>query len=203
MRSQWQAGPILPLPPAAPPSPPAADPPASPRPRRPGKNYAASSFTPAMNSRSVFLASPSTIIVFGWTKSSFSIAREARVHAALEHDDRPRLLDVEHRHAVDRARRVGLRRRVHDVVRADDQRHVGAGEVVVDLVEVEELVVGDVRLGEQHVHVPRHAAGDRMDGVLHRRRRSPRAPARARAPRAAPARPPCRSRGPRSPTAPP
>lgn len=30
-----------------------------------GEDYAASSFTPAMNSRSVFLASPSTIIVFG------------------------------------------------------------------------------------------------------------------------------------------
>jgi hypothetical protein len=35
--------------------------------------YAASSFTPAMNSRSVFLASPSTIIVFGWMNSSFSM----------------------------------------------------------------------------------------------------------------------------------
>ena len=37
------------------------------------QNYAASSFTPEMNSRSVFLASPSTIIVFGWMKRSFSI----------------------------------------------------------------------------------------------------------------------------------
>src|SRR4030095_12769055 len=40
----------------------------------PGRSgSAASSLTPAMNSRSVFLASPRTIMVFGRTKRSFSI----------------------------------------------------------------------------------------------------------------------------------
>ena len=96
-------------------------------------------------------------------------AAEAGAHAALEHDHRARLLDVEHGHAVDRALRVGLRGRIHDVVRADDQRDVGLAEVVVDVVEVEQLVVGHVRLGEQHVHVTGHAAGDRVDRVVHRR----------------------------------
>ena len=37
----------------------------------------------------------------------------------------------------------------------------------VDLVHVAQLVVGHVGLGQQHVHVARHAAGDRMDGELH------------------------------------
>ena len=35
------------------------------------------------------------------------------------------------------------------------------------VVHVEELRVGDVRLGEEHVHVARHAARDRVDRVLH------------------------------------
>ena len=30
-----------------------------------------------------------------------------------------------------------------------------------------ERVVGDLGFGEQHVHVARHAAGDRMDRELH------------------------------------
>ena len=37
----------------------------------------------------------------------------------------------------------------------------------VDVVHLDEPVVGDVRLGQQHVHVARHAAGDRMDRELH------------------------------------
>ena len=43
---------------------------------------------PELNSRSVFLASPSTIIVFGLDEELVLDAREAGVHAALEHDDR-------------------------------------------------------------------------------------------------------------------
>ena len=85
--------------------------------------------------------------------------------------------------------------RIDDVVRADDD-----GDV--DLVRSSPLIssisfscsYGDVGLGEQHVHVARHAAGDRMDGVLdlgalrlEQRRRD-----RARC--AAPGRPPCRNR---------
>ena len=67
-------------------------------------------------------------------------------------------VDVEDRHAVDR--RVGLVARVgvRDVVGADDERDVGAVELAVDVVHLLELVVGHVGLGEQHVHVARHAA---------------------------------------------
>jgi hypothetical protein len=55
----------------------------------------------------------------------------------LNDDDVLRLVDVEDRHPVDRARLVGARRRVGHVVRADHQRDVGALEVVVDLLHVD------------------------------------------------------------------
>ena len=40
-----------------------------------------------------------------------------------------------------------------------------AAEVAVDVVHLEHLVVRDFRFGEQHVHVPGHAAGHRMNRV--------------------------------------
>ena len=40
-------------------------------------------------------------------------------------------------------------------------------EVLVDLVHLEHDVVGHLGLGEQHVHVPGHAAGDRVNGEAH------------------------------------
>ena len=74
---------------------------------------------------------------------------------------------VEDRHAVDRASRRVLGRGVDDVVRADDERDVGGLELRVRLVHLLQLLVGNVGLGEKDVHVTRHAAGDRMDGVDH------------------------------------
>ena len=68
------------------------------------------------------------------------------LNAPLDDHDRPRLVDVEDRHAVDGARPVVAGGRVGDVVGADDQRDVGLGELGVDLVHVEQPVVGDVRL---------------------------------------------------------
>ena len=61
---------------------------------------------------------------------------------------------------------IGLGRRVGDVVGADDEGDVGLAELGVDVLELEHLVIGHVGLGQQHVHVARHAAGDRMDGVF-------------------------------------
>ena len=58
-------------------------------------------------------------------------------------------------------------RRVHHVVGADHQHHVGALELGIDLLEIEELLVRHVGLGEQHVHVAGHPTGDRVDRVLH------------------------------------
>ena len=41
------------------------------------------------------------------------------------------------------------------------------GEVLVDLVHLQHDVVGHLGLGQQHVHVPRQAAGDGVDGEAH------------------------------------
>jgi hypothetical protein len=59
-----------------------------------------------------------------------------------------------------------VRGRVHDVVGAQDDGHVGLAELAVDVFHLEDLVVGHLGLGQQHVHVARHAAGHRVDGVL-------------------------------------
>ena len=63
------------------------------------------------------------------------------------------------------------------------------------------LSYGHVGLGEQHVHVAGHAAGDRVDARTAPRRRASRARPRGRRPRAGPGRPPCRSRARRRPGA--
>ena len=78
-----------------------------------------------------------------------------------------RLVGVDDRHAVDRAALVVPRGGIDDVVGADHQRHVGLRHLGIDVVHLDQLVVGDVGLGEQHVHVAGHAAGDRMDRELH------------------------------------
>jgi hypothetical protein len=78
-----------------------------------------------------------------------------------------RLVDVEDRHAVDRRVGVVARGRVGDVVGADHERDVGARELGLMSSISLSCVVGHVGLGEQHVHVARHAAGDRVDRVLH------------------------------------
>ncbi len=92
-------------------------------------------------------------------------ASEARIHAAFQHDDVARLVRLEHRHAVDRAAGIVAGRRVDHVVRADHKHHVGVLEVLVDAVHLEQCLVRHVRLGEQHVHVPRHAPGHGVDRV--------------------------------------
>ena len=57
-------------------------------------------------------------------------------------------------------------RRVHHVVGAEDDGHVGLAELAIDVFHLEHLVVRHLGLGQQHVHVARHAAGDRVDRVL-------------------------------------
>ena len=92
-------------------------------------------------------------------------ARVAAAHGALDDDDALGLVDVEDGHAVDGRRRVGAGHRVGDVVGADDEGHVAARELGVDLLHLLELRVGHVGLRQQHVHVAGHAPGHRMDGV--------------------------------------
>src|SRR6266436_4831305 len=87
-------------------------------------------------------------------------AGEAGGHAALDDHDGARFVDVQDGHAEDGAGGVGAGGGIGDIVGADDQRDVGLRHVAVDGVHVEELVVGDVGFGEQHVHVAGHASGD-------------------------------------------
>ena len=87
--------------------------------------------------------------------------------AALDDDDVLRHVGVQNRHAVDRAGLVGAGTRIDHVVGPDDQGDVGLGEFTVDLFEVHDLVVRHPGFRQQDVHVPRHAAGHRVDGELH------------------------------------
>ena len=102
------------------------------------------------------------------------VAVEQRVHdpgialalAALDDIDLLGLVGVEDRHAEDRRGFVGARRRIHHVIGADDERDVGVGEIVVDVLELEDEVVGHAGLGQQDVHLAGHASSHRMDREL-------------------------------------
>ena len=85
--------------------------------------------------------------------------------AALEHKDTPRLGHLEDRHAEDRRGWVRASSGVDDIIGAYDDRDVRFRETTVDLVHVDKLVIRDPSLGEQYVHVTRHAACDRMYGI--------------------------------------
>src|SRR5574344_294622 len=88
-------------------------------------------------------------------------------HAALHDDTGLGLPYFQHRHASDGAVGVFGGAGVDDAVGADDDDHVGLGEVVVDLIHLHDDVVGHLGFGQQHVHVPRHATGDGVDSKLH------------------------------------
>src|SRR5215212_4766741 len=90
----------------------------------------------------------------------------ALAHRSLDDDDRFRVVDVEDRHPRD-GRPGSARRRVRDIVRADDEGDVRPLELGVDVVHLLELGIRDVRLGEQDVHVAGHPTSDGMDRVLH------------------------------------
>ena len=52
-------------------------------------------------------------------------------------------------------------------LRANHQRDVGLRKLPVDVVHLDQAVVGNIGFGQQHVHVARHAAGHGMDGEAH------------------------------------
>ena len=49
---------------------------------------------------------------------------------------------------------------------AEDQDDIGLRESGVGLLEVEQLLVGHVCFGEEHVHVPWHSPGNRVDRIV-------------------------------------
>src|SRR5206468_2803657 len=77
-----------------------------------------------------------------------------------------RLVGVQDGHAVDGGARGVAGGRVDHVVRTDDEDDIGGLEVAVDVVHLAQLLVRHLRLGQQDVHVARHPAGDRVDGVV-------------------------------------
>ena len=69
--------------------------------------------------------------------------------------------------AVNRRLRIGFGRRIGDVIGADHISHIGLRELRIDVFELENLIIRNIGFGEQHIHMARHAACDRMNGVRH------------------------------------
>mmetsp|Transcript_37577 Transcript_37577/g.58695 ORF Transcript_37577/g.58695 Transcript_37577/m.58695 type:complete len:982 (-) Transcript_37577:453-3398(-) len=90
-------------------------------------------------------------------------ARVPRGHGPLHHHHPLALPYLNDGHAGDGRVGVLLGRRVDGVVGADDQRDVRLVDVLVDLLHLLHDVVGHARLRQQHVQLPRHAAGDGVD----------------------------------------
>jgi len=79
----------------------------------------------------------------------------------------PAFHTCKHRHPVDRRGLVVLGGWISDVVGADHKRNVGLRKFGIDVLKLEHLIIGHVGFRQQHVHVAWHAAGDRVDRVLH------------------------------------
>src|SRR5690606_22718425 len=85
----------------------------------------------------------------------------------LDHIGLTRHVDVEDRHAVDRAGLAVASGRVDHVVGAQNDGDISLREVFVDVFQVVDDVVGHTGFGQQHVHVTRHTSGNRVDGEGH------------------------------------
>ena len=59
------------------------------------------------------------------------------------------------------------RSRIGDVIGADHQRDISLREFAIDVIHLDQPVVGNVGFGQQHIHVSWHAARDGMDGKSH------------------------------------
>ncbi len=94
-------------------------------------------------------------------------AGEARVHRALDGIADTRFVRVDDRHTEDRAARIVPRSRVDHVVGPDDECDVRLRHVVVNVIHLDQLVVWDLRLRQQNVHVAGHAAGHGMNREAH------------------------------------
>ena len=91
----------------------------------------------------------------------------SRIHTSFEYDDVLGVPDLQYRHTVDRASRVVQGGGIDYVVGADNDHHIGIFQGGVGVFQVQQFRVGDIRFGQQHVHVPRHTAGDGVYSVFH------------------------------------
>ena len=81
------------------------------------------------------------------------------------------------------------------VVGTDHQGDVHGGELVVDLIEVVDQVIGNTGFGQQNVHVPGHTPCHRMDREVDVDTLSPGAVGTSPGSCAGPGPLPCRNRG--------
>ena len=88
-----------------------------------------SALTAAVSASTDAFASPKSIEVVRHLVERIFDAGKTRAHRAFEHDDVGRLVDVEDRHAVNRRTLDVAGGWIRHVVRADDQRDVGRGEL--------------------------------------------------------------------------
>ena len=63
--------------------------------------------------------------------------------------------------------RIGLGRRVDNVIRTQHQDDVGLTKLWVDVFHLNHLLVGYFGLGQQNIHVAWHSPSDRMNRVTH------------------------------------
>ena len=73
------------------------------------------------------------------------------------------MVNVNHWHAINGRRFIFPGSRVHHVIGADDDSDVDIFHAWVNLVHFQQLVIGDVGLCQQHVHMPRHTTCDGMN----------------------------------------
>ena len=74
------------------------------------------------------------------------------------------LVYIQYRHAVD-GRTLGITSsRVQYVVSPDYDSGIYLGKVVVDSLHLKEIIVGNICLGKEYVHMTRHTSCHRMDG---------------------------------------
>ena len=74
------------------------------------------------------------------------------------------LVYIQHRHAVDGCTLSIASCGIQYVVSPDYDSGIYLGKVVVDSLHLKEIVVGNIRLGKEYVHMTRHTTGHRMDG---------------------------------------
>ena len=74
------------------------------------------------------------------------------------------LVYIQYRHAVD-GRTLGITSgRIQYVVCPNYDSGIYLGKIIVDSLHLKEIVVGNIRLGKEYVHMPRHTTGHGVDG---------------------------------------
>src|SRR5437588_3084931 len=86
--------------------------------------------------------------------------------SALEYNYRASLIDFKNRHSGNRAFRIVASIGVYNIVSSDHYCYIGRREFRVDLLEIVERRIRNVRFGQQDIHVSRHSAGHRMNRVF-------------------------------------